>query len=217
MIGLSRRRIKLETDRLTLRLPQHSDFRAWSHLRQISRQHLAPWEPTWSPDHISRKAFTNRVYWAHRSARTGSALSLFLIRRSDAHLVGAVTLDNIRRGPAQSGTLGYWVGKPFVRHGFMHEAIMAVVQHAFGVLGLGRIEAACLPHNHASRRLIERCGFGLEGTARAYLQIDGRWQDHVMYAALRSDRAAVDQGARPASADAASIVMGESDQAWDLR
>lgn len=182
------RKLKIETERMTLRPPVHSDFREWSQLRARSIDYLSPWEPSWAKDHLSRKAFTNRVYWAQRSVSGGTALPLFLLRRQDDQLLGAITLDNIRRGPSQAGTLGYWTGEPFARQGYMREAIKAVVHHAFTQLDLSRIEAACLPENAASRGLLETSGFKYEGVAQSYLQIDGRWRTHVLYAALRSDR-----------------------------
>ncbi|MCH2164470.1 MAG: GNAT family N-acetyltransferase [Marinovum sp.] len=185
---LARRTTRLETERLTLRPPVHSDFRAWTSLRITSREFLTPWEPNWAGDHLTRKSFTNRVYWAGRAINQGTALPLFLLRRNDQALVGAITLDNIRRGPAQSGALGYWVGEPYAREGFMTEAISAVVHHAFTRMELSRIEAACLPENQASRGLLEKSGFKYEGVAQSYLQINGRWRTHVLYAALRMDR-----------------------------
>ena len=185
---LTKRKIKIETERMTLRAPIHSDFRPWSALRAQSRAFLTQWEPAWARDHLSRKAFTNRVYWAQRSINSGTALPLFLVRRSDNMLLGAITLDNIRRGPSQSGTLGYWTGEPFARQGYMREAILAVVHHAFTRLDLSRLEAACLPENLPSRGVLEKCTFKYEGVAQSYLQIDGRWRTHVLYAALRSDR-----------------------------
>ncbi len=184
---LRRRPVRLETERIVLRLPAHSDFNAWVALRHDSRDFLTPWEPVWSPDHLSRKAFTNRVYWAARASHDGTALPLFLLRR-DGVLLGAITLDNIRRGPAQTGTIGYWIGQPFARQGYMREAIGALVHHAFTVLDLSRIEAACLPENAASRGVLERSGFKYEGVAQSYLQINGRWRNHVLYSNLRGDR-----------------------------
>lgn len=187
MFGL-RRPLRIETERITLRLPRHGDFRAWVALRRESAAFLVPWEPAWSDDHLTRRAFTHRVTWSARAEAQGTALPLFLVRRADGALLGALTLDNIRRGPAQAGTLGYWIGRPFARQGFMREAIGAVVHHAFGALDLSRIEAACLPENAASRAVLERCGFKYEGVAQSYLQINGRWRNHVLYANLRSDR-----------------------------
>ncbi len=185
---LARRKLKLETERMTLRPPIQTDFRAWVALRSASREFLSPWEPEWAADHLSRKAFANRVYWANRSVNAGTAMPLFLIRRADQMLLGAITLDNIRRGPALAGTLGYWTGKNFARQGYMREAIETVVHYAFTHLELSRIEAACLPENSASRGLLERSSFKYEGVAQSYLQIGGRWRTHVLYAALRGDR-----------------------------
>jgi len=183
-----KRKVRIETERMTLRAPTHADFRPWTALRQESRDFLTPWEPAWASDHLSRKAFTNRVYWAQRAISNGTALPLFLIRRADDVLLGAITLDNIRQGPAQAGTLGYWVGRPHARQGYMREAIEAVVHYAFTTLDLSRIEAACLPENAASRGALERSGFKYEGVAQSYLQINGRWRNHVLYANLRNDR-----------------------------
>ena len=188
MLGLLRRPVRIDSDRLVLRLPMRADFRDWSALRAESADFLIPWEPAWAEDHLTRRAFTARVRWANRGAQEGSALPLFLIRRADDVLLGAITLDNIRRGPAQAGTIGYWIGAPFVRQGYMREAIDALVRHAFVVMGLSRIEAACLPENAASRRVLETSGFKYEGVAQSYLQINGRWRNHVLYANLRNDR-----------------------------
>ena len=182
------RRVRIETERMTLRLPQHGDFRDWTELREASSAFLTPWEPVWAEDHLSRKSFTNRVYWAARAQSQGTALPLLMVRRSDQALLGAITLDNIRRGPSQAGTLGYWVGAPHARQGYMREAILAVVHHAFTVLDLSRIEAACLPENAASRGVLEKCGFKYEGVAQSYLQIAGRWRNHVLFSNLRADR-----------------------------
>jgi len=187
MLGL-RRRIWVETERMTLRLPSHGDYRAWAVLRNASGEFLRLWEPQWSSEHLTRRAFTNRVYWAARAHAQGTALPLLLIRRSDDALLGAITLDNIRRGPAQAGTLGYWVGQTHARQGYMREAVQAMVHHAFTVLDLSRVEAACLPENAASRGVLEKSGFKYEGVAQSYLQIAGRWRNHVLYANLRGDR-----------------------------
>jgi ribosomal-protein-alanine N-acetyltransferase len=188
MFGGSKKQVRIETERLTLRLPQHGDFKAWSALRSLSETFLTPWEPAWAPDHLGRKAFVNRIYWATRAAKNETALPFFIVRREDDELVGAITLDHIRRGPAQAGTLGYWIGEKYARNGYMRESIDAVVYHAFHRLDLSRIEAACLPENKPSRDLLEKCGFKYEGVAQSYLEIAGRWRTHVLYAHIRMDR-----------------------------
>ena len=178
----------IETRRLVLRAPEMGDHVVWAQLRRQGEAFLRGWEPSWSADHFNRKAFRNRVYWAHRAREEGRAVALFLARREDGALLGAITLDNIRRGPSQSAQVGYWIGAEFARQGYMSEALGAVVSHAFALLDLSRIEAACLPENLASRGLLERTGFTYEGVAQSYLQINGRWRNHVLYASLRQDR-----------------------------
>ena len=187
MFGRSPKLI-IETERLILRPPHHNDFNHWVQLRSDSRDFLSPWDPVWSDEHLILKNFTNRVYWAQRAVKNGSGCPLFLIRKTDRSLIGAVTLDNIRRGPAQAGTLGYWTGQAYARQGYMKEAVNSVVLHAFRKLDLSRVEAACLPENQPSRGLLESCGFKYEGVAQSYLQIAGRWRTHVLYASIRHDR-----------------------------
>jgi len=187
MLG-RKRKVRIETERMTLRLPAHGDYREWASLRSSSLEFLTPWEPSWAVDHLTRKSFTNRVYWAQRSVNNGNAVPVFLERREDKALLGAITLDNIRRGPAQAGTLGYWMGQRYARHGYMREAILGLVHYAFTTLDLSRLEAACLPENTASRGVLEKSGFKYEGVAQSYLQINGRWRNHVLFANLRGDR-----------------------------
>ncbi len=153
MLGL-KRRVRVETERMTLRLPEHGDWRQWSEVREASAEFLAKWEPVWSTDHLTRRAFSNRVYWASRAEAQGQALPMLLIRRADQQLLGALTLDNIRRGPSQTGTFGYWIGEPFARQGYMREAILALTHHAFTRMDLSRLEAACLPENLPSRGVL---------------------------------------------------------------
>ena len=183
-----RHSVSILTARLSLRLPEHRDFREWAKLRHESRAFLSPWEPIWAADHLSRASFTNRVYWSQRAVKNGNAVPLFVFHKEAGQLVGAITLDNIRRGPSQVGTIGYWVGEQYARQGFMSEAIIAMVAHAFGALDLSRVESACLPDNLASRGVLEKAGFKYEGVAQSYIQINGRWRNHVLYAALRGDR-----------------------------
>lgn len=183
---------RLTTERLILRPPRLGDYPAWARARRESRDFLRRWEPTWATDHLTRDAFRRRVFWARRAIRRERAWPLLMFLRDEEEaggdLVGAVTLDNIRRGPAQAGSIGYWVAEPHARRGYMREALAELSRFAFDDLGLGRLEAGCLPENAASCALLEKSGFKYEGVAQAYLQIDGRWRDHVLYAALRGDR-----------------------------
>ena len=171
-----------------LRAPQSGDYAEWAALREASRAFLTPWEPTWPADDLTRSAFRRRVRRYSEDLRTDQGYAFLIIRRSDDTLVGGLTLANIRRGVAQAGSLGYWMGLPYVRHGYMTAAVRAVIPFAFGTLRLHRIEAACIPTNAGSTRLLENTGFVREGYAREYLCINGIWQDHLLYARLKDSQ-----------------------------
>jgi len=102
-------------------------------------------------------------------------------------LIGGIALNDVRRGMAQKGTLGYWIGEPYARQGYMSEAVGLVCSFAFETLKLHRLEAGCLPRNEASRRLLARLGFMQEGFARAYLRINGKWEDHILWGMVKRE------------------------------
>ena len=174
-------------DGVVLRAPQNSDFAEWAALREASRDFLTPWEPTWPADDLTRASFRRRIKRYFEDQRSDLAYPFFIFRKSDNGLIGGLTLSNIRRGCAQAGCLGYWMGAAHARQGHMTAAVAAVLPFAFGALRLHRVEAACIPANIASIRLLEKTGFRREGFARQYLCIDGLWQDHLLFARLRGD------------------------------
>jgi ribosomal-protein-alanine N-acetyltransferase len=170
-----------------LRYPRVGDFFAWSRLRSESREFLAPWEPSWATDELSKGAFRRRLKKYQRETRLDSAYAFFVFRSEDNALLGGCTLSNVRRGVTQCCALGYWVGERFARQGYMFDAVRALVPFIFRTLGLHRIEAACLPSNDPSKSLLAKAGFREEDLARRYLQINGEWQDHVLFALLAEE------------------------------
>lgn len=177
----------LESRRLVLRTPVSGDYVPWAELRAVSRERLVPWEPAWSRDELTRSAFRRRLRHYQRDLRDETGYAFFIFRREDQRLVGGLSLSNVRRGVTLAVTLGYWMGLPFHNRGYMSEAVDTVLPFVFGTLWLHRIEAACLPSNQSSVRVLEKCGFEREGLARRYLRINGVWQDHYLYAALAED------------------------------
>jgi ribosomal-protein-alanine N-acetyltransferase len=171
-----------------LRTPQATDHTEWAALRERSRDFLTPWEPTWPADDLSRSAFRRRIRRYAEDLRSDQSYAFLIFRSSDGRLVGGLTLANVRRGVAQAGSLGYWMGLPYIRHGHMTAAVRAVIPFAFNTLRLHRLEAACIPTNTASIRLLENAGFVREGYAREYLCINGNWQDHLLYGRLKDSR-----------------------------
>jgi ribosomal-protein-alanine N-acetyltransferase len=175
----------IEGEGVFLRAPTMGDYEEWAVLREDSRVFLTPWEPTWPADDLTRGAYRRRLRRYAEDQRADQAYPFFIFRKSDQALVGGLTLANVRRGVAQAGTLGYWMGAPFARHGYMGAAVRSFLPHAFSLLRLHRIEAACIPTNVPSVRLLQKNGFNHEGYAREYLCINGVWQDHLLFARLR--------------------------------
>lgn len=174
---------------LCLRPPLLSDYPAWAALRAASRAHLVPFEPQWAYDELSRASFRLRLRRYQGDLKDDLGYALFIFREADGELLGGATLSNVRRGVTQAAALGYWIGAPHARRGHMRAALSVLVPYAFDSLRLHRIEAACMPHNQASMRVLEGAGFCREGLARRYLKINGTWQDHVLYALLDGDTA----------------------------
>ena len=170
-----------------LRYPRIADFPSWARLRGESRAFLAPWEPVWASDELTKSAFRRRIKRYQKEARQDSAYAFFVFRAEDDVLMGGCTLSNVRRGVTQCSALGYWIGERFSRQGHMYEAARALVPFIFSTLGLHRIEAACLLSNQASQNLLMKVGFRREGVALRYLQINGEWRDHVLFALLADE------------------------------
>ncbi len=176
----------LTGERVLLRAPRPADHEAWRSLRHASRAFLRPFEPRWTDADLGRSVFLARTRRAREEAVAGTDFSFLIFSGRDPYtLVGGLTLSNIRRRAAQFGTIGYWMGESFAGQGYMTEAVATVLPFVFGALQLHRVHAACLPHNMASRRVLEKNGFREEGFAEGYLQIDGRWADHALYGLVR--------------------------------
>jgi len=174
-------------DGLLLRAPQAADFTQWAQLRERSRAYLTPWEPIWPSDDLTRAGFRRRLRRYTEDIIADRAYPFLIFREADGAIVGGITLANVRRGIVQAGTVGYWIGEPYAGRGYMTQALRLLLPSLFGELSLHRIEAACIPSNLASIRVLQKCGFVREGEARRYLCINGVWQDHLLFGMLHED------------------------------
>jgi [ribosomal protein S5]-alanine N-acetyltransferase len=172
---------RVDGEGVYLRQPEPRDYQEWGDLREASRAFLTPWEPTWAVDETSRGSYRYKLRRYIEDARDDRAYALFVFREADDALVGGITLSNVRRGVAQTGSLGYWAGERFANQGYITAAVRTCVRYAFDDLDLHRVEAACQPDNIASRRVLEKAGFTQEGLAHAYLRINGGWRDHILF------------------------------------
>ncbi len=179
--------VRLEAARVFLRPPEEDDWPGYAEIRSASRAFLEPWEPTWPADALSRDAFLRRLRRYGADWRDDSGYAFLIFARGQEDLIGGISVSNLRRGAAQCGTLGYWIGEKFSRNGLMTESLNAVLGFCFNQLSLHRVDAACLPSNEPSRRLLRRCGFEQEGFAPKYLKITGVWHDHMLFGLLADD------------------------------
>ncbi|WP_182874199.1 GNAT family N-acetyltransferase [Microbispora sp. H10670] len=162
------------TSRVVLRAVTSEDQARFLELANASAAFHRPWVrlPTTPAEFSSYLARSDQV----------SAVCMVTCLRSGGDLVGMVNLNDIVRGSYQKCILGYAAFLPYVRQGYMSEAVALAVRHAFGCLNLHRVEADIQPDNFVSRRLIERLGFRKEGFSPAFIQINGGWRDHERWA-----------------------------------
>jgi ribosomal-protein-alanine N-acetyltransferase len=187
MAGLA---TKIETKRLVLRPPRTGDVAEIRRLLRHNHAHLKPWNPSPPPgeDPASITEVSKTVLRQRRDWKRGSGFVFMLALREDpSRFVGKIALNGIMRGAMHGAYLGYWMDVDHVERGLATEAIGAVLDWAFGSAGLHRIQAAIMPRNDRSLRVVEKLGFRREGYAERYLQIAGKWEDHILFAKTREE------------------------------
>ena len=166
--------------RLVLRRMREADGDQFIALARASRDFHHPWVEL----PATRQRFDN--YLLNRQPPTDESFAVCALETKQ--LVGAINLNCIVRGSFQSAYMGYWIGAPFARRGYMTEALKLLTHFAFNKLNLHRLEANIQPDNVASITLVRKCGFRREGFSPKYLQILGEWRDHERWALLAEDK-----------------------------
>ena len=156
LFGIQPPPFRLDGKTVVLRTPDRRDWLQWAQLREASRDFLTPWEPSWSADALTRAAFRRRLTHYATDWRTDQGYSFLLFRLADDALLGGIGISNVRRGVAETGSLGYWMGERYAGRGYMKEGLRLMLGFAFERLNLHRIEAACLPPPQARRHLLQR-------------------------------------------------------------
>jgi ribosomal-protein-alanine N-acetyltransferase len=171
-----------------LRQLEASDAEVLAELVQRNRAYLQPWEPVRGEDYFT--VVGQRETVAHSLSHQAVGLGhCWVILDETGSVAGRINLNNIVRGPFQSASVGYWLSEDACGRGIATRAVMEVAELAFGRLGLHRLEAGTIPENHRSQAVLRRAGFERFGYAVAYLNIAGRWRDHLLFQRI-SDHAA---------------------------
>lgn len=181
---------RLLTPRLVLRPPRTNDVGEIRRLLRYNHEHLKPWNPAPPPgdDPTSITEVSKTVLRQRREWKRGSSFVFMVAMRDEpARFVGKIALNGVMRGAMFGAYLGYWLDVDNQGRGMATESISAVLDFAFGPAGLHRVQAAIMPRNERSLRVIEKLGFRREGFAERYLQIAGRWEDHILFAKTREE------------------------------
>ena len=185
--SLKKNLFEITGQKVILRPPQYSDWKAWADERKKNKLYLQPWEPLWSINELERSSFVKRVRMFERLSHNDQAYSFLIFTSDNEDFIGEVNISNVQRGIIQSCTIGYWIAKDCEGKGMMSESLELVKEFIFNELKLHRIEAACLPHNMPSLKVLLKNGFVEEGTARKLLKINDKWQDHIVLSFILDD------------------------------
>lgn len=181
-LGLAQQ--EMSGEHIYLRMAKKSDFAAWQEVRNSNYNFLQPFEPVWGKNALTKSQFYARVRNDKHDASMDAKYAFFIFKKSDNSLIGGINMNNVQRGVFQCCALGYWLTKADNSRGYMSEAVAIITAHSFGKWKFNRVQAATLVDNHASIRVLEKNGFEREGEARRYLKINGKWQDHVLFAKI---------------------------------
>ena len=185
--SLKKNLFEINGSKVILRAPQYGDWKAWAEQRKTNKKYLQPWEPLWTLYELERSSFVKRVRMFERLSLHDEAYSFLIFKRDIHEFIGEINISNVQRGVIQSCSIGYWISKDSVGKGMMSESLELAKSFIFNELKLHRIEAACLPHNESSLKVLLKNGFIVEGTARKLLKINDKWQDHTVLSFITDD------------------------------
>lgn len=173
--------ILLKGQRVHVRPPKAEDMAEWLKLRDENRAYLEPLEPQWEENCLSEEFYKKKIKQQSHDWWEDKHYAFVILHLESNALIGAVNLNFVARGSAQYSSIGYWIAEKHQGQGLMRESLEAVMDFAHKGLRLHRLNAATLVHNERSQKLLERLGFEREGLARQYIEINGAWQDHILF------------------------------------
>ena len=171
--------------KVILRKSKKQNWREWAELRQRSRNFLQPWEPKWPNNFLTKESFTRFINVAETSLKKKTSYNFFIFHKKTNNLMGGISLTNFKSEGYKSIAIGYWMGEEYANKGYMRDSLKIICDYCFIDLGLNRIEAACLPKNLSSIKVLLNVGFKVEGYAEKYLNINGKLEDHLLLTKIK--------------------------------
>jgi [ribosomal protein S5]-alanine N-acetyltransferase len=172
---------RLHTARLEVRMAGPDDVAAIAAFHRENAEFLRPWDPRRPAEFAATGFWEQRIREAEGEFADRSALRIFLFPLGNpGEAIGKISFTQIVGEPFHACSLGYALAEGAEGRGLMREALGVAIPYALTTLNLHRVQANYMPHNRRSGRLLRELGFTVEGYARDYLRIDGRWEDHVL-------------------------------------
>ena len=172
---------KIETKNCFLRPPQPGDFQEWVTLRENNRTRLQPYEPAWSKNWKNNEIYHKRLNRQKREWENDLGYALLIFLKETHKMIGGTSLNHVCRGAAQFAHLGYWIDGAHEGLGLMRDVLKGVCDFSWDAVNLQRLHAGCLPENARSITLLKAAGFEEEGKAKAYAEINGNRQTHILF------------------------------------
>ena len=180
----------IRCEKSTLAIPGPAEAAGVLSYFERNRAHLEPWEPERPAGFYTKRFWENRLDASAEDALRESHARYFLLRDGvsvDERVIGTCNFSNVVQGAFRACHLGYGLDGQLVGQGFMYDAIRHAVPAVMDALGLHRVMANYMPENARSAKVLERCGFVIEGFAESYLLIGGRWRDHILTSYVRRE------------------------------
>ena len=178
----------IESDRIIIRHPRRRDWKYWVNLRKESYEYLYKWEPYWNIEHCNRSNYMKQLRLYRSKAAYDQAYSFLCFKKDSKELIGGINISNVQRSVMQTCNIGYWLGEPYIKKGYMEESMRSIIPYIFMNLKINRIQAFTLINNTSSRNLLEKLNFKYEGVLRKVMKINNVWEDHMLYALLNTDK-----------------------------
>jgi [ribosomal protein S5]-alanine N-acetyltransferase len=173
---------RVDGERVAIRAFGPDDVEELCELRTRNRDFLAPWEPLRTPSFHTLAGQRAEIERDRHEWAADRTYAFAIMEAAGGAMIGRIALANVVRGAWENATMGYFVDEACCGRGIATEAVGLVLRSSFGPCRLHRVQAAVMPHNARSIRVLEKNGLRHEGFSPRYLRLDGAWRDHELFA-----------------------------------